>query len=186
VDFTPADPSIEYIPLTNTLTKIFQNPNFRATLSGFTISDWYLNASWAWNFLKYDLSKLNLKDDFAVEMRVKLDEILKTSSSINYLLDLVNSDLIIENKEIGSTLSNSTYQNISKYLDNNFHTIILRNNWEISIDWDKFDTEIFTEKQKISGDLYVWVNYDHDDYVWDSYSRYFNNKIDYIKIYNKK
>jgi hypothetical protein len=78
--------------------------------------------------LKYDLSKLNLKDDFAVEMRVKLDEILKTSSSINYLLDLVNSDLIIENKEIGSTLSNSTYQNISKYLDNNFHTIILRNN----------------------------------------------------------
>jgi hypothetical protein len=30
------------------------------------------------------------------------------------------------------------------------------------------------------------VNYDHDDYVWDSYSRYFNNKIDYIKIYNKK
>jgi len=186
VDFTPADPSIEYIPLTNTLTKIFQNPNFRATLSGFTISDWYLNASWAWNFLKYDLSKLNLKDDFAVEMRVKLDEILKTSTSLYYLLDLADSDLFIRNKTFKTTKNSNNISISEKYFDNNFHTIILRNNWEISIDWDKFDIEIFNEKQKISKDLYVWVNYDHDDYVWDSYNRYFNNKIDYIKIYNKK
>jgi hypothetical protein len=78
--------------------------------------------------LKYDLSKLNLKDDFAVEMRVKLDESLKTSSSINYLLDLVDSDLFIRNKIFKTTKNSNNISISEKYFDNNFHTIILRNN----------------------------------------------------------
>jgi type II secretory pathway pseudopilin PulG len=38
-------------------------------LSGFIIKDWYLNATWSWNYLKY--SGLNLWDNFVIEMRVR-------------------------------------------------------------------------------------------------------------------
>jgi len=196
VDFTPTNGSSTNTIITNLITKLtsWENPNFRATVSGFKISDWYLDASWDWNFLKYDLSNLNLWEYFAVEMRVLW---LWTWQTKKYLFDWWNDLKVFNNnsdnlqiysennftKESNSTGESNSTWSLNSINSNVLNTIIIQvenKKLKVKIDWKDItiNHSEFINNPKIN-DLIIWANYSNE------YNNQWGYNIEYIKIYKK-